>query len=33
MGAAAVSMDGYIAYDDDTVGPLRDWLSNGDTAV
>jgi dihydrofolate reductase len=31
MGAAAVSMDGYMAYDDDTVGPLFDWLSNGDT--
>jgi len=31
MGAAAVSLDGYIAYEDDTVGPLFDWLSNGDT--
>jgi dihydrofolate reductase len=30
MGAAAVSLDGYMAYDDDTVGPLFDWLSNGD---
>lgn len=32
LGAAAVSLDGYIAYDDDTVGPLFDWLGNGDTA-
>ena len=30
MGAAAVSLDGYMAYEDDTVGPLFDWLSNGD---
>jgi dihydrofolate reductase len=32
LGAAAVSLDGYIANDDDTVGPLFDWLGNGDTA-
>jgi dihydrofolate reductase len=31
MGAAAVSLDGYIAYEDDTVGPMFDWLTNGDT--
>jgi dihydrofolate reductase len=31
MGSAAVSLDGYMAYEDDTVGPLFDWLSNGDT--
>jgi dihydrofolate reductase len=29
MGAV-VSLDGYIAHDDDTVGPLFDWYSNGD---
>ena len=29
MGAV-VSLDGYMAYDDDTVGPLFDWLGNGD---
>ncbi|GAA4422607.1 dihydrofolate reductase family protein [Georgenia halophila] len=30
---AVVSMDGYIAYPDDTVGPLFDWYGNGDVAV
>ena len=30
---AVVSVDGYIAYPDDTVGPLFDWYSNGDTEV
>jgi dihydrofolate reductase len=29
---AAVSLDGYIAADDDTVGPLFDWYENGDVA-
>ena len=29
MGAV-VSLDGYIAYDDDTVGSLFDWFGNGD---
>ena len=28
---AVVSVDGYIAYPDDTVGPLFDWYGNGDT--
>jgi dihydrofolate reductase len=28
-----VSVDGYIADDNDDVGPLFDWYSNGDTAV
>lgn len=28
MGAA-VSLDGYIAREDDTVGPLFDWYGNG----
>ena len=30
MGAAAVSLDGFIADDNDQVGPLFDWLGNGD---
>ncbi|MEV0567468.1 dihydrofolate reductase [Dactylosporangium sp. NPDC050588] len=29
MGAV-VSLDGFIARDDDTVGPLFDWFGNGD---
>jgi dihydrofolate reductase len=29
MGAT-VSLDGYIAYDSDDVGPLFDWYGNGD---
>jgi dihydrofolate reductase len=29
MGAV-VSLDGYIALEDDTVGPLFDWFGNGD---
>ena len=29
---AGVSLDGFIAADDDTVGPLFDWYSNGDVA-
>jgi len=30
---AVVSVDGYIAYPDDTVGPLFEWYFNGDTEV
>ena len=30
---AVVSVDGYIAYPDDTVGPLFDWYFNGDTTL
>src|SRR4051812_4340421 len=30
---AVVSVDGYIAYPDDTVGPLFDWYGNGDIEV
>ncbi len=30
MGCAAVSVDGYIAYDDGQIGSLFDWLSGGD---
>jgi hypothetical protein len=29
MGCAAVSADGYIAYDDGQVGSLFDWMSAG----
>ena len=32
MGAV-VSLDGYIATDDDSVGPLFDWYGNGDVEV
>jgi dihydrofolate reductase len=32
MGAAAVSLDGYIADLDDGIGSLFDWLGNGDVA-
>ncbi len=32
MGAAAVSLDGFIADDEDRVGPLFDWNGNGDVA-
>ena len=30
MGCAAVSADGYIAYDDGQIGSLFDWMSGGD---
>ena len=29
---AAVSLDGFMALDDDSVGPLFDWYGNGDVA-
>jgi dihydrofolate reductase len=32
MGAASVSLDGFIADDNDGVGPMFDWLDNGDVA-
>ena len=32
MGAAAVSLDGFMADDRDQVGPLFDWLTNGDVS-
>jgi hypothetical protein len=31
MGCAAVSVDGFIANENDEVGPLFEWVSNGDT--
>ena len=30
MGVAVVSLDGYIADDNDGVGRLFDWMGNGD---
>lgn len=27
-----VSVDGYIADDNDDIGPLFEWYSNGDTS-
>ena len=30
---AVVSVDGFIAYADDSVGPLFDWYGNGDVTV
>ncbi|MGH3488412.1 MAG: dihydrofolate reductase, partial [Actinopolymorphaceae bacterium] len=30
MGCAAVSADGYIAYDDGQIGSLFDWMAAGD---
>jgi dihydrofolate reductase len=32
MGAAAVSLNGFIADDNDEVGPLFDWLGTGDVS-
>jgi dihydrofolate reductase len=33
MVVATVSVDGFIAGDDDAVGPLFDWYGNGDVPV
>ena len=30
---AVVSVDGYVADNDDGVGPLFDWYGNGDVAA
>lgn len=30
---AVVSVDGYVAYPDDSVGPPFDWYGNGDVPV
>jgi len=30
---ASMSLDGYIAYDDDTIGDLFEWYQNGDVEV
>ena len=33
IASAAVSVDGFIADTDDAVGPLFDWLVNGDVEI
>jgi len=33
IAGATVSLDGYIARPDDTVGPLFDWYGNGEVEV
>ncbi len=33
VAEAAVSLDGFVAFPDDTVGPLFDWYSNGEVAL
>src|SRR5271170_4292608 len=33
IGALTMSVDGFIAHPDDSVGPLFDWYDNGDTAL
>jgi hypothetical protein len=30
---STVSVDGFIADENDQVGPLFDWMSNGDLAL
>jgi hypothetical protein len=30
---ASVSLDGYIAKEDNTIGQLFDWLQNGDVEI
>ena len=33
VASASMSLDGYIALPDDTIGPLFDWYEAGDVAV
>src|SRR4051812_30707491 len=33
IASASMSLDGYIARDDNTIGRLFDWLQNGDVEV
>ncbi len=33
VAEAAVSLDGFVAFPDDTVGPLFDRYSNGEVAL
>jgi dihydrofolate reductase len=33
IASASMSVDGYIAKDDNTIGRLFDWLQNGDVAI
>jgi hypothetical protein len=30
---AIMSLDGYVARQDNTIGGLSDWLQNGDVAI
>jgi hypothetical protein len=33
IASASMSLDGYIAGEDNTIGRLFDWLRNGDVAL
>ena len=33
IASASMSLDGYIAKDDNTIGRLFDWLQNGEVEV
>src|SRR4028118_1693384 len=33
VAQAIMSLDGYVAKQDNTIGSLFDWLQNGDTAI
>lgn len=33
VAQAIMSLDEYVAKQDNTIGPLFDWLQNGDTAL
>jgi hypothetical protein len=33
IASASISLDGYIAREDNTVGRLFDWLQNGDVEI
>ena len=33
IASASMSLDGYIAKDDNTIGRLFDWYQNGDVEV
>jgi hypothetical protein len=33
IASASMSLDGYIARDDNTIGQLFDWLQNGEVEV
>ena len=33
VAQAIMSLDGYVAKQDNTIGPLFDWLQNGEVAI
>ena len=33
VAQAMMSLDGYVAKQDNTIGRLFDWLQNGDVAI